>query len=206
MAKQITKQQTQNTWTRVQRLFDKLKAKYELDDEWNIRKSRSKNQYGRCFHYEHEITISRYHIENGDWEDIEDTVRHEVAHALVGEGHGHNKTWRKKAKELDADPTACSSKGSLPDYRYKLRCRCGRVRKTLHQLHRKTYHRKICHECYSKFKAYDSRKDKEIKLWTDNCIHIPDEWPDDLNYTRSKEKEWYTQEHDWDNESDWKYT
>lgn len=40
--------------------------------------------------------------------DLENTILHEVAHALVGPGFGHNQTWMEKAREIGLEnPTPC---------------------------------------------------------------------------------------------------
>ena len=37
---------------------------------------------------------------------ILDTIRHEIAHALVGPGHGHSIVWQHAAKQVGADTSA----------------------------------------------------------------------------------------------------
>jgi hypothetical protein len=33
-------------------------------------------------------------------DDIKNTILHEIAHAIVGENHGHRQVWQEKAIEL----------------------------------------------------------------------------------------------------------
>lgn len=71
------------------------------------------------------LEISKRHLENGSEESINETIRHELAHALVfmkdGYTHGHDKEWKQlcialggsgdtyydssKAEEYGAEPT-----------------------------------------------------------------------------------------------------
>ena len=46
------------------------------------------------------IGFSRYITEHVSEREFMDTAAHEVAHALVGPGHGHDAVWRRKAVEL----------------------------------------------------------------------------------------------------------
>ncbi|MGF0117415.1 SprT-like domain-containing protein [Promicromonospora sp. Marseille-Q5078] len=39
--------------------------------------------------------------------DARNTILHEIAHALVGHGHGHDGTWKAKAAEIGARPERC---------------------------------------------------------------------------------------------------
>ena len=39
--------------------------------------------------------------------DIKDTILHEIAHAIVGPGHGHDAAWRAVAINLGVHPRAC---------------------------------------------------------------------------------------------------
>ena len=36
-------------------------------------------------------------------EEVKNTLLHEIAHALVGPGHRHNRVWRQKAREIGCD-------------------------------------------------------------------------------------------------------
>ncbi len=46
------------------------------------------------------ISISIDHALKSDLYYVKNTILHEIAHAIVGPGHGHREIWQKKAIEL----------------------------------------------------------------------------------------------------------
>ena len=54
------------------------------------------------------IGISEHYARNSPEENVMDTLMHEIAHALVGPGHGHGEVWKAMARKLGATPRACN--------------------------------------------------------------------------------------------------
>jgi predicted SprT family Zn-dependent metalloprotease len=50
------------------------------------------------------IELSAYFIELNSMPVIIDTLKHEVAHAVVGPEHGHSEAWKAKCRELGCRP------------------------------------------------------------------------------------------------------
>jgi predicted SprT family Zn-dependent metalloprotease len=76
---------------------------------WSIRvNTRMSRTLGRCDHHTRTIQLARWVFERCPWEEIEDLVRHEVAHALAGPRAGHGPRWKTLAVQLGARPTACT--------------------------------------------------------------------------------------------------
>lgn len=67
---------------------------------WEIVLLNSYQRIGVCRHYKKVIGLSKHFIEHNSRERVMETVLHEVAHALVGPGHGHNIVWQNKAREI----------------------------------------------------------------------------------------------------------
>ena len=63
---------------------------------WAFRFNRCKQAMGLCVYHRRSIELSIYFVERDNpVEEIRDTILHEIAHALVGPGHGHDKVWKK---------------------------------------------------------------------------------------------------------------
>jgi predicted SprT family Zn-dependent metalloprotease len=56
-----------------------------------------------------------------DWPEIEDTIRHEISHALAGPEAGHGHVWRCMCHITGAVPRSCSDK-PMPKGRWRARC------------------------------------------------------------------------------------
>lgn len=96
---------------RVDMLIEVVEETLQLLDEhglqkWKMGFSSSKRALGMCNFKLKKIMISVFHIVNGKPEEVKDTIRHEVAHAIVGQEEGHGYKWREKAVELGAIPKA----------------------------------------------------------------------------------------------------
>lgn len=61
-------------------------------------------RYGQCRYRKREIGITQKLALINDFERTQDVVLHEIAHALVGAGHGHNQVWKDKCVEIGANP------------------------------------------------------------------------------------------------------
>ncbi len=94
--------------------------------EWKVKLDGGKRRAGLCSHTRKTIQLSRYFIENNPPDVVLDTILHEIAHALVGEGHGHDDVWKRKAAEIGAKPERCYREHvEMPKGNYRAKCRCG---------------------------------------------------------------------------------
>lgn len=98
----------------------RLLREYGLND-WHVKLGSGKKLLGSCNYSNKTIKISKFHIMHSSKEDILDTVKHEVAHAVVGPGHGHGPIWKAAAIKIGAVPEARSKKRTIP-HRYELIC------------------------------------------------------------------------------------
>lgn len=80
--------------------------KYGLYD-WKLELDYAKVRAGACHFTEKKISFSRHFIKNADQQDINDTILHEIAHALVGPTHGHDKVWKNMAKKIGCSAKRC---------------------------------------------------------------------------------------------------
>jgi predicted SprT family Zn-dependent metalloprotease len=77
---------------------------------WRVVFDQAKTRAGVCRPAVKEIGLSRALTELHTVEEVEDTILHEIAHALVGSHHGHDAVWKAKAREL-----GCSARRCLPE-------------------------------------------------------------------------------------------
>lgn len=87
--------------------------RYGLTD-WSIRLSNQEHGFlGMCLHRDKCIILNNHHLDIHPELEIINTIRHEIAHALVGTNHGHNEIWTAKAKEVGCTSVAACSHLSL---------------------------------------------------------------------------------------------
>lgn len=70
---------------------------------WKFSYDRASRRFGQCSHQGKSITMSADLTQVNTWEVCMNILLHEVAHALVGPGHGHDAVWQAKALEVGSD-------------------------------------------------------------------------------------------------------
>jgi predicted SprT family Zn-dependent metalloprotease len=117
----------------VRRVAVELLTQHGLHD-WSFGFNRGKRTMGLCLYGSRTIELSVHFVERNSPEVIRDTLLHEIAHALVGPGHGHDTLWKSKCCEIGAVPERLSFEVNMPEGRWQARCgQCG----LLHHRHRK---------------------------------------------------------------------
>jgi predicted SprT family Zn-dependent metalloprotease len=117
----------------IRQLAADLFALYGLAG-WSLEFNRGKRTMGLCLYGSKTIALSVHFVERNQDEAIRDTLLHEIAHALVGPGHGHDASWKRKCLEVGARPERLSYEVNMPEGRWQAQCgHCGR----LHHRHRK---------------------------------------------------------------------
>lgn len=61
---------------------------------------RAVRRAGLCDYRKRRITVSKHLVQNGDLDQIEQVLLHEIAHAIVGQAAAHGRLWKQKATEL----------------------------------------------------------------------------------------------------------
>lgn len=88
---------------KVERRAWELMREHGLDD-WEFRWDQAKRRLGKCSFRTRVISLSRPLAEVNSFEDSIATVLHEIAHALVGSGHGHDQVWKAMVASIGGRP------------------------------------------------------------------------------------------------------
>lgn len=104
---------------KLQALWMKLAIEHKLlSAGWRFAvDNRSKTRFGCCYYRKRVVHLSQWHVERSEWWAVEDTLRHEIAHALT-RGAKHGPVWKAMAVRLGAIPRSCSkvtAPGIIPE-------------------------------------------------------------------------------------------
>lgn len=88
--------------------------------------------------YRVEIVIAKWHVEQSPWDQVVDTLLHEIAHAMTP-GDGHGRKWRAACRLLGAKPERMAPEGvaNKATQTKKWRCECRRCGKVWNKGRRK---------------------------------------------------------------------
>ena len=131
---------------------------------WSFAFNNKKTALGICSYRLRQIQVSNHHL-SSKYEEIHDTILHEIAHALCfindGErGHGYN--WKKWCRKIGANPKRCGSSSGMT-YKYSYYCR--NCKKIVCRSHRALRRRYICRKCKCGLETHlTSEFDSSIRL------------------------------------------
>ena len=123
-----------------------------LNQKWKFAFESCKRSLGRCHYNLKKITLSKWYVQLNEEDDVEDTILHEIAHALSfirygSKGAGHGILWKRICLEIGATPQRVH-KGILEypsnHFKYVDTCCCGITYKR-HRLSAKRGYR--CPKC-----------------------------------------------------------
>ena len=114
----------------VKKLANELMQEHGLTQlGWTLQFDNSVKRFGVCRHQPKVIGLSKPLCSINDEVQVKDTILHEMAHALVGRGHGHDNVWKRMCVEIGAKPQRCYKREeiSVVDLRYQAICGgCGK--------------------------------------------------------------------------------
>lgn len=73
---------------------------------WTWKWDKSITRWGQCIYTTKTLSFSKPLFMHHDLQEARHTILHEIAHALVGGGHHHDKVWKAKCVELGINPSA----------------------------------------------------------------------------------------------------
>lgn len=134
-----------------------LLADKMLDSQgWKFKYDTSKSRAGLCDYNKKIISLSKHLVLNTEisYDQIHNTLLHEIAHAIVGPYHHHNSVWRKKALEIGCDGKRCHNM-QIAKPKYFLICEHNCFKKKYHRLTNKSlnkYKNSGCAKCKTPLK------------------------------------------------------
>ena len=127
----------------AEKLARELMAEFGLTPGWLFQFDNGKRRFGSCLHStggwrsiqllgtaKGRITLSRELTLLNDRTEVEDTIRHEIAHALAGHKAGHGPEWKAVCLHTGAKPVRCYTHDNVnaPKGDWQATCRvCGRL-------------------------------------------------------------------------------
>lgn len=88
-------------------LFDKVALELNFPSDWGFEFDNSKQRFGSCNYNRRKVTLSGPIVLLNEAKQVEQTIRHEIAHVLVGPGHGHDAVWKAMARKCGDDGARC---------------------------------------------------------------------------------------------------
>lgn len=119
---------------------------------WRFKFDTAKRRFGVCRYRRKVVGLSKELTLLNDENHVKNTILHEIAHALVGPGHGHDEVWRMKAIEIGCDGKRCYDGDivSKPESKYIAVCpNCNHT----HEKHRNRIgnNQQSCGKCDTRF-------------------------------------------------------
>lgn len=78
-------------------------------NHWQFRWDSAKRRNGICWYGRKIISLSRPRTLLRDEAAVRNTILHEIAHALCGAGHNHDRVWQLKAITIGCSGERCSN-------------------------------------------------------------------------------------------------
>ncbi len=117
----------------AENLAKSLMFKHDLS-LWSFNWNNRKQSFGVCSHRKKTIFLSKILTPQLDVDAVTNTILHEIAHAMVGAGHGHDYVWQRQALAIGCDGQRCNSHEVTVQAKYLADCNgCG----ITHKAHRR---------------------------------------------------------------------
>lgn len=148
--------------TQIESLAKQLMHRHGLIEQgWKFDWNKRKSSFGLCDSRNRMIYLSAPLTPLRKIENIENTIKHEIAHALVGCEHGHNYIWKRKSRELGCIIGQSQNESVDVSNIAKYRATCPNCKHTIYS-NGKVRRRSSCIKCSPR---YDERF---LHVWVSN--------------------------------------
>jgi hypothetical protein len=131
--------------------------------DWCMVWDKSVRRYGQCRYHKQEIGISKVLANINSFEETQDVVLHEIAHALAGMGHGHDAHWKRMCIKVGARPERCYTPEENGGNVKQLKGKYKLINKETGKVY-KQYYRKPKHKDWSQRWIVGKKRETEGKL------------------------------------------
>jgi predicted SprT family Zn-dependent metalloprotease len=114
----------------AEQLAIRLMKEFGLASTWRFEFDNAKSRFGCCHRSQNLISLSRILTEKNVQAEVEDTIRHEIAHALCPPREGHGEVWKAMCRRVGARPVRCYSSKVVdaPEGDWRATCGvCGKI-------------------------------------------------------------------------------
>ena len=146
----------------IAQLAKELLDQHQLND-WSFQFDHATKRAGCCQYGHHVISLSYDYAKHDTYADIQETILHEIAHALVGKEHHHDAAWKAKALQIGCSGNRCHDIRFTPP-RYILKCENNCWVATAERRRRGS----ICRKCHGKLVYLTYTEER----WTQEQKHI----------------------------------
>jgi predicted SprT family Zn-dependent metalloprotease len=149
----------------AQQLANDLLREHGLAQKgWTFEFDQAKRRFGVCRYRSKRIGLSQPLTEANHYIEVVDTILHEIAHALVGPGQGHNNVWKRKCMDIGAKPQRCYTSEDVVTVAGKYRAVCGACGKS-HSRHKRIPRgRQVACLCQNYIKDWSKKQILEYKV------------------------------------------
>lgn len=117
--------------------------------DWDFQFDNAKKRFGCCNYSTKTISLSKDLTVLNSEKNVQNTILHEIAHALVGHRAGHGKKWQEQMKKMGADSSRCYSEEIItPKLKYTATCPSCK-----NSIQRKIKRKIACSSCCKKYNA-----------------------------------------------------
>lgn len=95
-----------------------------LDEGWKFQFDNAKRRFGCCMYRKKVISLSKHLTELNEFDQVRDTILHEIAHALTPGAH-HGPKWVAKALEIGCNGKRCYSSNEVTKVKGNYVATCG---------------------------------------------------------------------------------
>jgi predicted SprT family Zn-dependent metalloprotease len=117
-------------------------------DGWTFSYDQHQTRFGAAHYSPKQITMSLYLVYMNERSEVEETIRHEIAHALLGPGYGHSHAWKVVAKLVGSTGSRCYSHENVLSPKGRLTATCSTCSRIYHRHRQVKRNRKLfCGVC-----------------------------------------------------------